>query len=424
MPPSPGTLRRWANTGIISHPIMLYRLIALCAVAGLVMAAAGCQRDNPATAAQPARPAPAAAPRVVRVVPAARETVPRTVESTGTLAADEQVVLGTKVPGRLSEIEVDLGSRVRKGQTVARIDPSDYRHRLDQAEAALQQARARLGLSPTGTDDRIDPEQSAVVRQARAVLDEAKLTLERMSRLWDQQLIARSQLDSAQFNLQSAEGRFQDALEEVRNRQAILVQRRSEVDLARQQLADTAIVSPIEAAVSQRQASAGEYLPAGAPVATLVRTHPLRLRLSVPEREAATVRVGQPVRVKMEGDPTAYRGTVVRLAPQISEANRTLLIEAEVPNDAGRLRPGAFARAEVVTQADQTIVTVPASAVLVFAGVEKVMSVKDGKSVEIRVETGRRQGDRVEVTAGLAAGVPVVAQPGNLTGGQTVTVEK
>ncbi|MGH7332868.1 MAG: efflux RND transporter periplasmic adaptor subunit [Candidatus Rokuibacteriota bacterium] len=403
---------------------MAYRLTALCAVAGLALAAAGCQQDSPATAAQPPKPAAAAAPRSVRLVPAALEKVPRTVEATGTLAADEQVVLGTKVPGRLGEITVDLGSRVRKGQAVGRIDPSDYQHRLDQAVAALQQARARLGLSPDGTDDRVDPEQTAIVRQARAVLDEAKLTFDRMTRLWDQQLIARAQLDSAKFGLQSAEGRFQDALEEVRNRQAILVQRRAEVELARQQLADTALVSPIDAAVSHRQASAGEYLGAGAPVVTLVRTHPLRLRLSVPEREAATVKVGQPVRVRVEGDPTGHQGTVARLSPQIAELNRTLLIEAEVPNERGVLRPGAFARAEVVTQVDQPMVTVPASAIVIFAGVEKVMSVKDGKSVEILVQTGRRQGDRVEVVSGLKGGEPIVAQPGNLAGGQAVTVEK
>jgi RND family efflux transporter MFP subunit len=402
---------------------MRYRLIVLGALAGMALAAGGCQRDNPvATAAQP--PKPAAAPRPVRVLPAVLEKVPRTVEATGTLAADEQVVLGTKVPGRLKEIGVDLGSRVHKGQVVGRIDAGDYQHRLDQAVAALQQARARLGLSPDGTDDRVDPEQTAIVRQARAVLDEAKVTLDRMTRLWDQQLIARAQLDSAQFGLQSAEGRFQDALEEVRNRQAVLVQRRSEVDLARQQLADTALVSPIDAAVSQRQASTGEYLGAGAPVVTLVRTHPLRLRVSVPEREVPSVKVGQPVRVRVEGDAASHQGTVARLSPQIAELNRTLLIEAEVPNERGLLRPGAFARAEVVTQVDQPMVTVPASAVVVFAGVEKVMSVKDGKSVEIRVQTGRRHGDRVEVVSGLQGGEPVVIQPGNLTGGQAVVVEK
>ena len=406
-----------------THSIMRYRLTALGVVAGLILAAAGCQRDNPATAAQPSKPA-TAAPRPVRLVAVALDKVPRTVEATGTLVADEQVVLGTKVPGRLREITVDMGTRVQKGHVVGRIDPGDYQHRLEQSVAALQQARARLGLSPDGTDDRVDPEQTAIVRQARAVLDEAKLTLDRMTRLWDQQLIARAQLDSAQFGLQASEGRYQDALEEVRNRQAVLVQRRAEVDLARQQLTDTALVSPIDAAVSQRQASVGEYLGAGAPVVTLVRTHPLRLRLSLPEREASSVKIGQIVRVRVEGDPNGHQGSVVRLSPQIAELNRTLLIEAEVPNERGLLRPGAFARAEVITQIDQPMVTVPASAVVVFAGVEKVMSVKDGKSVEIRIQTGRRQGERVEVVAGLQGTELIVAQPGNLAGGQAVTVEK
>ena len=102
--------------------------------------------------------------------------------------------------------------------------------------------------------------------------------------------------------------------------------------------------------------------------------------------------------------PNVYQGTVARLSPQIAEQSRTLLIEAEIPNERGVLRPGAFAKAEVVTQADQKIVTVPASAIVVFAGVEKVIGVKDGKTVELRVQTGSRQGDRVEIVSGLRAG--------------------
>ena len=398
------------------------RLTGFIALAAAALLAAGCNRDAPATAAP--RPKADAAPRAVRVVLAAEQVVPLTVQTTGTLAADDEVVLGTKVPGRLSEIAVDLGTRVRKGQVIGRVDPNDYQLRLDQAVAGLQQARARLGLTPDGTDDRVDPTETAIVRQARAQLDEARLTRDRTVRLWNQDLVARSQLDSAEFGLQVAEGRYQDAIEEVRNRQAILVQRRSEVALARQQLADTAIASPIDGAISQKQASAGEYLAAGARVVTVVGTHPLRLRLSVPEREAAGVKTGQAVRVRVDGDPNVYHGAVARLSPQIAEQNRTLLIEAEIPNERGTLRPGSFAKAEVVTQADQKVVTVPASAIVVFAGVEKVIGVKDSKSVEIRVQTGRRQGDQVEIASGLRAGDAVVAQPGNLAGGQPVTVEK
>jgi RND family efflux transporter MFP subunit len=394
------------------------RRVVLCLA--LALSLAGCQQ-TPAPAAAPKADAPAARP--VKLVTATEEVTDRRVSATGTLAADEQIVLGAKVPGRVAEIDVDLGSRVRRGQAVAKIDPVDAKLRVDQAVAALQQARARLGLSPDGTDDRIDPEKTALVRQARAVLDEAKLTHERTVRLVQQDLVARSQLDAAVSALGVAEGRYQDAIEEVRNRQAMLLQRRSELELARQQLADTVVAAPIDGAISDKKASVGEYLAAGAPVATLVKLHPLKLKLAVPERDAGGVRVGQPVIIAVEGGGGDHRGRVVRISPSISELNRTLTVEAEVPNEKALLRPGAFATADIVVAGDLRVVTIPATAVVVFAGVEKVLTVDKGRAVEVRVRTGRRYGQRVEILTGLSAGAAVVAQPGSLTAGQPVTLQ-
>ena len=401
---------------------------ATCMLSGLALIGAaliplGCQ-ESPGPGTAPSSEAPRQPPRQVRLVPAAEEMVDRRVSATGTLAADEQVVLGTKVAGRIGELLVDLGSRVRRDQTVARLDPTDAQLRVDQAMAALQQARARLGLSPEGTDDRVDPEQTSLARQARAVLDEARLTRERTEQLWKRQLIAQAQVDAAVSALGVAEARYQDAIEEVRNRQAILLQRRSELELARQQRADTVVTSPIEGAVSERRASVGEYLAAGAPVVTLVKLHPLRLRLAVPERDATAVRVGQPVVVTVEGAAGEHRGRVARISPAISEQNRTLLVEAEVPNEGAALRPGAFAKADIVLAGDLRVVTVPAAAIVTFAGVEKVLTVDKGRAVEVRVTTGRRLGDRVEIVTGIAAGTPVVGQPGDLTGGQPVAVQR
>jgi RND family efflux transporter MFP subunit len=392
--------------------------LGLAATLGIL----GCEGPGPAAA-----PVSSARrelqPRSIRLVPAQESVADRRVSATGTLAADEQVVLGTKVAGRVGELLVDLGSRVRRDQAVARLDPTDAQIRVDQAAAALQQARARLGLSAEGMDDRVDPDRTALVRQARAVLDEATLTRDRMERLWQQQLVARAQVDTAVAALGVAEGRYQDAMEEVRIRQAVLLQRRSDLELARQQLTDTIVTSPIDSAVSERRASVGEYLAAGAPVVTLVKLHPLRLRLAVPEREAAGVRVGQPVLVAVEGAPVEHRGRVARISPAISEQNRTLMVEAEVPNEGAALRPGAFAKAEIVVTGDVRIVTVPAGAVVTFAGVEKVLMVNQGRAVEVRVQSGRRLGDRVEIVAGVKAGTPVVEQPGNLTAGQPVAVQ-
>jgi RND family efflux transporter MFP subunit len=389
----------------------------------LVVAAAGCTGETKASQEKPAAASPAA-PRQVRVIEAVEQRVARTVVATGTLAAEDQVVVGTKVPGRLADIVVDMGTPVRRGQVVARLDASDYRLRVEQAEAALQQARARLGLSATGTDEGVDPEQTSIVRQARAVLEEARLTRDRSTKLMEQDLIARAQLDTAEANLKVAEGRYHDALEEVRNRQALLLQRRSELELARQQLADTALASPIDGAVAVKQASVGEYLAAGAPVATVVRLHPLRLRVNVPEREAADVRTGQAVRLTVEGDTNVYQGRVVRLSPIVQEQSRTLSVEAEIPNERAVLKPGAFARADIVTQASEPVIRVPATALVTFAGIEKLLVVRGGKIVEVRVQTGRRANDSVEIVGGLKPGEQVVLQPGNLGPGQAVVVTR
>jgi RND family efflux transporter MFP subunit len=397
-----------------------FRTLALLGAVLLSISGTGCGNDTKSASA--AGRAKGQEPHQVRVVAAVTGQLPRTVTVTGTLAADEEVVAGFKVAGRVSEIAVDLGSPVRKGQVLARLDPTDFRLRVEQAEAALRQVRAGLGLPRDGSVETVDPEKTALVREAGAVLEEARLNRDRTAQLWEKKYISRSEADAAQSRLLVAESRYQAALEEIRNRQELLAERSSSLALARQQLADAVLTAPIDGAVRERRVSVGEYLAAGAPVFALVRIHPLRLRVAVTERDAPSVRVGQTVQVRVEGDPAAHSGRVARLSPSIREQNRTLIVEAEVPNRDGRLRPGSFARAEIVVEADRTAVMVPISAVVTFAGLEKVFVVKDGKALEKRIRTGHRAGDRVEILEGVASGDPVVTDPGNLVGGMPVTV--
>ncbi|HEY3025667.1 MAG TPA: efflux RND transporter periplasmic adaptor subunit, partial [Pyrinomonadaceae bacterium] len=353
--------------------------------------------------------------------PVMQTPVGQTVTVNGTLAAYDQTTVSTKVPGRLQSISVDLGSVVRRGQSIAQLETSDYKLRVQQTEAALAQARSRLGLSPDGTDDKVSAEQTGTVRQARAVLDEAKLKRERAAKLVEQGVIARAEFDSADAEYKVAQSRYQDAIEEIRNRQALLAQRRSELALARQQLADSNVYSPLDGVVQEKKASVGEYLPAGAPLVTVVRMDPLRLRAEVPERESRNVRTGQHVRVSMEGDPISYTGSVKRLSPTITQQSRVLVVEADVVNN-GRLRPGSFVRAEIVTDESSMAVTVPPSAIVTFAGIEKVIQVQNGKAIEKPVTTGRRGSDWVEIISGVNVGEAVVVDPGNLQTGQAVEV--
>jgi RND family efflux transporter MFP subunit len=358
--------------------------------------------------------------REVRLARAETGRLARTVTVSGTLAADEQAELGFKVAGRLATIAVDLGDRVGKGQVIARLSPTDFDLRVSQAQNALEQARARLGLTQGEPDRAVPPEQTSVVKQAAANLRQAQLTHERALNLFKQELISRSDLDAAEAAFQVADARYQDAMEDARSRQGLLAQRTAELNIARQQLSDSMLTAPFDGMIRERKVSIGDYVTVGEPVVTLVRVHPLRLRLAIPERDSVGVRVGQPVKLTVEGDPGDHTGHVARISPAISEDNRTLLVEAEVPNQDGRLRPGAFARANIETLASEPAVLVPVSAVVSFAGIDKVMGVEAGKAVEKRVRTGRREGDRVEILEGVVAGDPIVVEPGNLVGGQPV----
>lgn len=379
-----------------------------------------CKSDYAGAAGQ-ARPGESKAARQVKTAVVAETPFGESVTANGTLAAYDQTIVSVKVPGRLRGITVDLGTVVSKGQIIAQLEPEDYNLRVQQSEAALAQARARLGLSPDGTDDKVEPEQTGTVRQARAVLDEAKFNRDRSARLVEQGVISKSDFDSADSVYKVAQSRYQDSYEEIRNRQALLAQRRSELALARQQLKDTAVYSPLDGVVQEKRASVGEYLAAGAPVVNVVRIDPLRLRAEVPERNAQNIHMGQNVRVTVEGDSTPYLGQIMRLSPVIAEQNRMLMVEADVRNN-GKLRPGSFAHAEIITNDAKMAVTVPHNAIVTFAGIEKVLVVQNGKALEKQITTGRRNADFTEIVAGVNVGEHVIVDPGNLQTGQAVEV--
>lgn len=350
-----------------------------------------------------------------------RRPMERVIMATGTLAAQEDSTVSAKVPGRLQRLAVDLGSSVRQGDVIAQVEPRDYELRLAQAAAALAQARAALGLSAEGEDDLVDLEQISLVRQTKAVLQEASKNLERVKKLAQSGVASASELDTVEATQTVALTRYLVALEEVQTRRATLAQRRVELEIARKQLADTTVVAPFEGSVQARLANLGEYLAAGTRVVRLVKTDPLRLRLDVPEREAVLVRSGQVVRLALEGSTNVFIGRISRLSPALDDMTRMLRVEADVPNEGG-LRPGLFASAQIIVAEQEDGLSLPASALITFAGLEKVVLVEAGKAVEKPVTTGRRGVGWVEVVAGLEDGVEVVLDPGGLRTGQLVTV--
>jgi RND family efflux transporter MFP subunit len=393
-------------------------LLAFAAV--VTLAAPGCSKQ---VASGSSRAGAGAAPaRSVTVATVADQVMERAVAVIGTLAAHDEATLSVKVPGRLQTLAVDLGSNVREGQLIAQVESKDYELQLTQAEALLSQARARLGLTLSGDDEKVDATQTSTVKEAKARLEEARKNRDRIVELNEKGILSQSERETADAAYEIAANRFRDALEEVNNRLAQLAQRRAEVEIARQQLADTAIRAPFDGAIQERRTSAGEYLIAGRPLVTIVRTDPLRLRVEAPERESAAIRPGQKVRVWVEGNPGAHTGTINRVSPAIDRLTRMLVVEADIPND-GSLRAGSFVRAEIITRDDQRSLSVPTGALITFAGIEKVFVVEQDKAVEKPVSVGRRGTNWVELVHGVKAGDVVVVNPGNLQTGDAVKVQ-
>lgn len=373
----------------------------------------------------PAPAAPAPPPRV-RTAAVAAEGWEEIVEVTGSLLPRERATVAAEVPGRVRAALVDVGSVVAAGAPLVALDDTDLAVEVERAEAALAEARARLGLAtdaPASGDEPGGPDEVPVVAVARALLEQAEAEHGRVVALRAQGISSPADLDAAAAALRAARSRLDDARDEVRTRRAVLAQRQAQLRAARERLARAQVAAPFAGAVLERLVAPGDYVQPGAPVATVVSVDPLRARAEVPERQAGRVRAGQAVRVWLEGRAEPLRGALARVSPALSDAGRVLVVEADLPNPDGALRPGAFVRVEVVVGPDAAALVVAPAAVRTFAGLHKALVVEGGATVERRLTLGRRAPGRVEVLQGLAAGERVVLEPGALRAGQPVVAD-
>lgn len=382
--------------------IIALALMAVVLSAGALFFARG--RKQPVTAQHAAAPAASPTPEPIEVTSAAAITrnLQRSVEVVGSLAADVEVVVSAQAAGELTQLNVDFGSYVAQGQVIGVIDQRDAKLKVEQAEATLKQTMARLGIKEGA---RFDPQQAADVRVAKAALDWAKMDLDRQTRLVENGDIARSIYDQALTKYNSEQARYQAALDAVNQQLALAEQQRAALALAKKTISDTVVRAPITGAVKEKFAARGTYLTPGGKIVSLVRINPLRLRADIPEYAAALVRTGQTMNLSVEAVPNrTFTGRVVRIGPSLNEQTRALTVEAEVVNAGNVLRPGMFAKSQLITAPSATAIMVPQRAVAHVAGLTKIFVIENGKANERLVKTGDTDGEMIEIKEGLKEG--------------------
>lgn len=340
----------------------------------------------------------------VRTTTVQRMVVQRQVDLAGTLMSPDQAKVSSETAGIVRKVLVEIGTEVRAGDPLVRLDTQELTLALARAESALQQTRAQLGMHGTinGTDGVPADDEISSVRNALATRDDARQAEARARTLSNRGLISPVDLQTAETRLKIAEAAYQSAVDNARSQKALLQDRRAAYDLARKKVNDAVVRAPIAGMISERTVQTGEYIGERTPVATIVQIHPLKLRTGVQEKHAGIVQQGLDVEFRVEsfGD-TVFRGKVAHVSPALDQTMRTFTIEAIVDNADRRLKPGFFAKGVILTRKDEGVMAVPDSAVSTFAGVSSVYVITDARITQQTVTLGVRQGNLWEIVEGL-----------------------
>ena len=396
----------------VRNLLKLFPLVVLLSGAVLLAASCGGSKANvtndPNTSPQPA---------VIDVTSATAITreLPRFFEATGSLTGDQQTDVAPSIAGKVVYIGVELGSFVRRGQTIVRLDDVDSKLRVQQAQSQLEQAKASLRQAEEKVGLRagqsFDPNRVPEVANARVAMTLAEKNLRRSEKLIESGDISRSVFDDQKARYDQLREVYESALSKARQDYAAVATARANVnnadsalDLARRSLSYANVFSPIDGFVSERTADLGEYVSPTAKVATVVRINPLRVRIDIPEQAIPSVTVGQPVSVTTSAWPDRnFSGRIARISPNVTPTSRTLTVEAEIENNSGVLKPGQFATVRILQDRAEPAVLVPARAVRTESGVSRVFVMKDGYARERIVQVGQTEGDLVEIKSGISA---------------------
>lgn len=311
----------------------------------------------------------------VRVQTTKKENFVEKVKASGTIKAIYDVTVSSETSGRVAGILADVGDWVERGETIVSVDNELKRLAYSQAEAQL--------LS------------------AQSAYQKAERDLERFEKLYRQKDISQHELENARLQEQTSRAN-RDLAEAA-------------ASMAKRQLEDAQIKSPISGQVAFRYVELGEFVSPGMPVATVVNINQIEIEIGLSEMDVVRVKKGQ--KVKIEADTYPYQkfwGKVSTVGMKADQQTRTFPTEIKASNPKGKLKPGMVARVEIETQTFSDVVLVPQSSVFHSPNHDFVFVIDGGIAQKRTVSLGTREDDRFVVLEGLEGGEDLVVEGQNL----------
>ncbi len=301
-----------------------------------------------------AGPSGANGPTPVRAMVIEPESLRDFISVNGSTVANEEVMITSEVPGKITKILFTEGNYVKKGTPLVQLE-------TDELEAQRQRLLVQRNLT--------------------------EKIAERMKNLYDKEGVS---------------------LQEYEIAEAEAEQVRAELELLDVQIEKRTVNAPFSGLLGLKMVSEGSYLSPGTPIINLISTNPIHIEFSVPEKYGNVISDGRTIQFELDGLPGDFTARVIAREPTIDPATRSLKFKASTPNSNGKILPGAFAKVTVNLQQYENAIMVPTEAIIPELGGKKVFLYRGGLVESVEVETGIRKDARIQVLSGLQKGDTVI----------------
>lgn len=344
------------------------RLLAAALGLGIVLLIGGCGSQNTAATAVEEKYIP------VEVLPATVQTLVETTNFNGKINSDQALNLVPKMPGKVTSVNVHVGDKVNSGTVLFTLDSADLQKAVDQASIGVLSAEARY-------------------QQTKEQIDLAKTNLERQKQLYAAGAISKVQLEQAES--QASETPLQ--LAQIGWDQAKLG-----LQQAQEALSNAVVTAPVDGTVTAVNVKAGEMASSAQPAVSMTQLSSLYVDISVPENIVNALKLGQEAKVTVtSAEAQDLTGKISSLAPASDVRTMLYALKVVIDNPDGKIKPGMFAKVEMITESRSDVLAVNSEAIVTKNGKLFVYVVENEAAVEKEVTTGLDSGAMVEVTNGL-----------------------
>ncbi|HEX9061131.1 MAG TPA: efflux RND transporter periplasmic adaptor subunit [Clostridia bacterium] len=358
-------------------------------------------------------------------------------EFAGSIKAFEQANVISKTPGKVKEIFVKVGDKVKKGDILFTLDDVSLRSQLAQAEAGLASASVSLEKARGSGYSQSLLQSQTEFDQATTSYNDVKANYERIKALYDSGAVSKKEFDSIKTSLDQATERLNSAKENldlytkssgpqnIEIAKAQYQQSVASVDLIKSQLNDLTVRADISGTITEKNINTGEGASSASPAFVISNTDDIKVDINIPENLLDKFQKGQKMDVNVQSITNPLKAEVDIVHPSIDSTTKNYKVELNLLDKPGGLKPGMLAKVNIEVEKKDNVLTLPNKAVVTENGVNYVYSVKNNKIVKIPSKVGLSNDTTCEIQEGIKAGDDIVVEGQSfLTEGQSVKISE